>query len=126
MKPDLNDLISRRRIRYELGESNMPKRYREFCLRVIDSERLTPKIFFNFDSQEEFTDTINELIALGKERGFSNKDILDAQIYSNRSSFSDFLKNLKLKTDLDAYNIKVFKIAQVTDKEVEEKENGEC
>lgn len=37
-----NDLISRRRIRYELGESTMPKRYREFCLRVIDSERLTP------------------------------------------------------------------------------------
>lgn len=37
-----NDLISRRRIRYELGESTMPKRYRDFCLRVIDSERLTP------------------------------------------------------------------------------------
>lgn len=39
---DLDDLISRKRIRYELGESTMPKKYRYFCLRVIDSERLTP------------------------------------------------------------------------------------
>lgn len=44
MTVDLNDLISRKRIRYELGESTMPKRYRDFCLRVIDSERLTPKV----------------------------------------------------------------------------------
>lgn len=44
MTTDLNDLISRKRIRYELGESNMPKRYRDFCLRVIDSERLTPTV----------------------------------------------------------------------------------
>lgn len=44
MATDLNDLISRKRIRYELGESNMPKRYRDFCLRVIDSERLTPTV----------------------------------------------------------------------------------
>lgn len=39
---ELSDLISRKRIRYELGESTMPKKYRDFCLRVIDSERLTP------------------------------------------------------------------------------------
>lgn len=44
MKVNLQDLISRKRIRYELGESNMPKRYRDFCLRVIDSERLTPTV----------------------------------------------------------------------------------
>ena len=44
MRVDLNDLISRKRIRYELGESTMPKRYRDFCLRVIDSERLTPTV----------------------------------------------------------------------------------
>lgn len=44
MKLDLNDLISRKRIRYELGESTMSKRYRDFCLRVIDSERLTPTV----------------------------------------------------------------------------------
>ncbi len=44
MKLDLNDLISRKRIRYELDESTMPKRYRDFCLRVIDSERLTPTV----------------------------------------------------------------------------------
>ena len=44
MKIDLEDLISRKRIRYELGESTMPKRYRDFCLRVIDSERLTPTV----------------------------------------------------------------------------------
>lgn len=44
MAVDLNDLISRKRIRYELGESTMPKRYRDFCLRVIDNERLTPTV----------------------------------------------------------------------------------
>ena len=44
MEADLNDLISRKRIRFELGESTMPKRYRDFCLRVIDSERLTPTV----------------------------------------------------------------------------------
>ena len=31
-------------VSHELGESNMPKRYRDFCLRVIDSERLTPTV----------------------------------------------------------------------------------
>lgn len=41
---DFEDLISRKRIRFELGESNMPKRYREFCLRVIDSNSLTPTV----------------------------------------------------------------------------------
>lgn len=44
MAVDLNDLISRKRIRFELGESSMPKKYRDFCLRVIDSERLTPTV----------------------------------------------------------------------------------
>lgn len=41
---ELSDLISRKRIRYELGESTIPKKYRDFCLRVIDSERLTPTV----------------------------------------------------------------------------------
>ena len=41
---ELSDLISRKRIRHELGESTMPKKYRDFCLRVIDSERLTPTV----------------------------------------------------------------------------------
>lgn len=36
-----NDLISRKRIKYELGESNMPKQYRDFCIRVIDDINLT-------------------------------------------------------------------------------------
>lgn len=44
MAIDLNDLISRKRIRFELGESTMPKRYRDFCLRVIDDEKLTPTV----------------------------------------------------------------------------------
>lgn len=39
-----NDLISRKRIRFELGESNMPEKYRKFCLRVIDDENLTPTV----------------------------------------------------------------------------------
>lgn len=41
---DLDDLISRKRIRYKLGKSTMPKEYRDFCLRVIDDERLTPTV----------------------------------------------------------------------------------
>lgn len=44
MTIELNDLISRKRIRFELGESTMPKRYRDFCLRVIDDEKLTPTV----------------------------------------------------------------------------------
>lgn len=41
---DFYDLISRKRIRYELGESTMPEKYRDFCLRVIDDEGLTPAV----------------------------------------------------------------------------------
>lgn len=41
---DFEDLISRKRIRLELGESTMPKKYREFCVRVIDDEKLTPRV----------------------------------------------------------------------------------
>lgn len=52
MTVDLNDLISRKRIRYELGESTMPKRYRDFCLRVIDSEILTPTAILNTPSED--------------------------------------------------------------------------
>lgn len=57
MKKDLSDLISRKRIRYELGESTMPKRYRDFCLRVIDSERLTPTVILD-TPQEDFRNWI--------------------------------------------------------------------
>lgn len=49
---DYFDLISRKRIRYELGESTMPKRYRDFCLRVIDSERLTPTVDINTPKED--------------------------------------------------------------------------
>lgn len=38
------DIISRKRIKYEMCESNMPKRYREFCERVIEDENLTPSV----------------------------------------------------------------------------------
>lgn len=57
MKLDLNDLISRKRIRYELGESTMPKKYRDFCLRVIDDEHLTPSVILD-TPQEDFRDWI--------------------------------------------------------------------
>lgn len=57
MKLDLGDLISRKRIRYELGESTMPKGYRDFCLRVIDSERLTPTVILD-TPQEDFRNWI--------------------------------------------------------------------
>lgn len=115
---DLNDLISRKRIRYELGGSTMPERYREFCLRVIDSERLSPTAFFNFNSQEDFTNKINELIALGEEQGFSTKDILNAQIHSHKPSLFDIIKELEFKEGkIDASKIKVTRIYREGDKE---------
>ena len=61
MKVDLNDLISRKRIRFELGESTIPKKYRDFCLRVIDSERLTPTVeleHFKPKKVKEYTNTL--------------------------------------------------------------------
>lgn len=57
MAIDLNDLISRKRIRFELGESTMPKKYRDFCLRVIDDEHLTPSVILD-TPQEDFRDWI--------------------------------------------------------------------
>lgn len=54
---ELSDLISRKRIRYELGESTMPKKYRDFCLRVIDDVSLTPSININ-TPKEDFRDWI--------------------------------------------------------------------
>ena len=57
MAVDLNDLISRKRIRYELGESTMPKKYRDFCLRVIDNEILTPTVILD-TPQEDFRNWI--------------------------------------------------------------------
>ena len=57
MAIDLNDLISRKRIRYELGESTMPKKYREFCIKVIDDETLTPTAILD-TPQEDFRDWI--------------------------------------------------------------------
>lgn len=41
---DNRRLIAAKRIEFELCESTMPKRYREFCRRVINSERLTPTV----------------------------------------------------------------------------------
>ena len=57
MAVDLNDLISRKRIRFELGESTMPKKYRDFCLKVIDNEHLTPKAILD-TPQEDFRNWI--------------------------------------------------------------------
>lgn len=57
MATDLSDLISRKRIRYELGESTMPKKYRDFCLRVIDDEHLTPTVILD-TPQEDFRNWI--------------------------------------------------------------------
>lgn len=52
MTVDLNDLISRKRIRYELGESTMPKKYKDFCLRVIDDKSLTPTVDINTPKED--------------------------------------------------------------------------
>lgn len=52
MTIDLNDLISRKRIRFELGESTMPKKYKDFCLRVIDDKSLTPTIDINTPKED--------------------------------------------------------------------------
>lgn len=40
----MTDFISRKRIEFELCESNMPFRYRDFCRRVINNEDLSPSI----------------------------------------------------------------------------------
>ena len=50
-----NDLISRKRILYELGKSTMPKKYRDFCIRVIDDIGLTPPLI---SPQEDLRDWI--------------------------------------------------------------------
>ena len=38
------DLIDKQRIMFELGESTMKKYNREFCLRVLEADTLTPVI----------------------------------------------------------------------------------
>lgn len=48
---DFEDLISRKRIRFELGESTMPKKYRNFCVRVIDDKKLTPRVCISDPSE---------------------------------------------------------------------------
>lgn len=50
---DSSDLISRKRAVYELGESTMPKRYRDFCVRVLKSEELTPSVHPNASQTKE-------------------------------------------------------------------------
>lgn len=40
--PEHVNLISARRIEFELCESTMPKTYREFCRRVLHDRNLTP------------------------------------------------------------------------------------
>lgn len=52
MTIDLNDLISRKRIRFELGESTMPKKYKDFCLRIIDDKSLTPTVDINTPKED--------------------------------------------------------------------------
>ena len=42
--PPHGRLISAKRIEFELCESTMPKKYREFCRRVIRSENLVPTV----------------------------------------------------------------------------------
>lgn len=88
MRVDLNDLISRKRIRYELGESNMPKRYRDFCLRVIDSERLTPTVILD-TPQEDFRDWIvdNWETAVKDCIGFA----LSTMVVDNKKDMSDIV-----------------------------------
>lgn len=49
---DFEDLISRKKIRFELGESTMPKKYRDFCVKVIDDEKLTPRVCISSPSED--------------------------------------------------------------------------
>ena len=49
---DFEDLISRKKIRFELGESTMPKKYRDFCVEVIDDEELTPRVCISSPSED--------------------------------------------------------------------------
>lgn len=86
MKLDLNDLISRKRIRYELGESTMPKKYRDFCLRVIDDEHLTPTVILD-TPQEDFRDWIvdNWKISVKDCIGFA----LDTMVVDGKKDMND-------------------------------------
>lgn len=73
---------------------------------------------FEFDSQEDFTNKINELIALGEEQGFSTKGILNTQIHSDKPSLFDIIKESEFKEGkIDASKIKVTRIYREGDKE---------
>ena len=50
---DFEDLISRKRIRFELGESTLPKKYRDFCVEVIDDGRTEAGGVVDFDYKLE-------------------------------------------------------------------------
>ena len=83
-----NDLISRKRILYELGESNMPKRYRDFCIRVINDTNLTPiapspsedlrdwivDYWFNVEDNINFA-----ILTYLQNNEFSSKNIVDRE-----------------------------------------------
>ena len=49
---DFEDLISRKRIKFELEESTIPKKYRDFCVKVIDDEKLTPGVCISSPSED--------------------------------------------------------------------------
>lgn len=49
---DFEDLISRKRIKFELEESTTPKKYRDFCVKVIDDEKLTPRVCISSPSED--------------------------------------------------------------------------
>ena len=116
MAIDLNDLISRKRIRYELGESTMPKRYRNFCLRVIDSERLTPTVDINTPKEDfrnwvvdNWETTVKDCIgfALATMAVNAKKDMTDVV---DRDETVDFIsERVKegLLNVLDTYEVEV-------------------
>lgn len=115
MTIDLNDLISRKRIRFELGESTMPKKYKDFCLRVIDDKSLTPTVDINTPKDDfrnwivdNWTTTVydNIGIALATMVVNAKKDMSDVV---DREETADFIsERVKegLLNVLDTYEVK--------------------
>ena len=85
------DLISRKRIKYELCESNMPKRYREFCERVIEDENLTPSVEL-VTCQQDLSDYIvdNKNMIEEDVRTSINNILIDINVAEGGQEFAIF------------------------------------
>ena len=114
MNKKKNDLISRKRILYELGESNMPKQYRDFCIRVINDINLTPSAIMSpsedlrdwiVDYWFEVEDNINFAISeYLQDNEFDSKDDVDRD---NLGTFISDVIQIGILNVIDTYEEEV-------------------